>query len=368
MIDNTETVVHLDQISKRFGTTVAVQSLNLKINTGEFVTLLGPSGCGKSTTLRILGGFEQPDEGRVILSGRDVTALPPNKRNVNMVFQDYALFPHMTVSQNIAFGLELKGMTHGGRTADRRRYAKLDDLLAFLQIQALGDRRPDQLSGGQRQRVALARRPCARSRFTASRRASRRLDAKLRTQVQGELKDIQQRTGKTFVFVTHDQDEALTMSDRIIVMNNGLVEQDGTPEDLYLSPRNQFVARFIGETNFIDGEVRGTDKDQVVMSWNGVDLRGTAANGSPQKGQRVTASVRLEKIGFFDERPDHGNVVSGQMINRVFKGSRTMVDIRISDADDAVLKAYVDPVVAAKFNTGPFWVAWDPANMTVLTD
>ncbi|MHA1566320.1 MAG: ABC transporter ATP-binding protein [Alphaproteobacteria bacterium] len=362
MIDSNETVVHLDRIAKRFGATIAVQNLNLKINTGEFVTLLGPSGCGKSTTLRILGGFERPDDGRVILSGRDVTALPPNKRNVNMVFQDYALFPHMTVSQNIAFGLELKGMTRP------QIAAKLDDLLAFLQIEALGGRRPDQLSGGQRQRVALARALAPDPDLLLLDEPLGALDAKLRTQVQAELKDIQQRTGKTFVFVTHDQDEALTMSDRIIVMNEGVVEQDGTPEDLYLSPKNQFVARFIGETNFIDGEVRGTEKGQIVISWNGIDLRGTATNSSPLTGQQVTASVRLEKIGFFNERPNHGNVLSGQMINRVFKGSRTMVDVRISDAGDAVLKAYVDPAIAAKFNSDPIWIAWDPANMTVLTD
>jgi len=360
--NSSETVVHLDQITKRFGATVAVKGLDLRINNGEFVTLLGPSGCGKSTTLRILGGFEQPNEGRVILSGEDVTALPPNKRNVNMVFQDYALFPHMTVSQNIAFGLELKGMTR------RQITSKLGELLTFLQIEALGDRRPDQLSGGQRQRVALARALAPNPDLLLLDEPLGALDAKLRTQVQAELKDIQQRTGKTFVFVTHDQDEALTMSDRIIVMNDGLVEQDGTPEELYLSPKNQFVARFIGETNFIDGEVKGADNGEIVINWNGIDLRGTGSDILPKKGQRVTASVRLEKIGFFKERPDHGNVVSGKLISKVFKGSRTLVDVRISDADDAVLKAYVDPVVAAKFNAEPIWIAWDAASMTVLND
>lgn len=362
MIDNNKTVVHVDQISKRFGSVAAVKNLDLRIQTGEFITLLGPSGCGKSTTLRILGGFERPDEGRVILSGQDVTALPPNKRNVNMVFQDYALFPHMTVAQNIAFGLELKGMT-------RPQIAvQLDSLLAFLQIEPFRNRRPDQLSGGQRQRVALARALAPDPDLLLLDEPLGALDATLRTQVQVELKEIQQRTGKTFVFVTHDQDEALTMSDRIIVMNNGLVEQDGTPEDLYLAPKNQFVARFIGETNFIDGEVRGVNGNEIVISWNGVDLRSSTFGGTPRQGQTITASLRLEKIGFFEERPDRGNILSGQIINRVFKGSRTKVDVRIPDANDAVLKAYVDPELAKKFTSEPIWVAWDPVNLTVLTD
>ena len=208
-------IVRLDGISKRFGETVALKSMELDIAAGEFVTLLGPSGCGKSTTLRILGGFETPDTGRVILEGDDVTHMPPNRRNVNMVFQDYALFPHMNVRQNMAFGLEVKGI--GRRDIERR----LDELMTFLELNEFGDRYPGQLSGGQRQRVALARALAPDPALLLLDEPLGALDAKLRGQVQKELKSIQRRTGKTFLFVTHDQDEALTMSDRIVLLNEG---------------------------------------------------------------------------------------------------------------------------------------------------
>ncbi|MEM9442643.1 MAG: ATP-binding cassette domain-containing protein, partial [Pseudomonadota bacterium] len=203
-----DVVVHLDHITKRFGDVIAVDDLDMEIIAGEFVTFLGPSGCGKSTTLRIIGGFERPDAGRVLLAGEDVTSQPPNKRDVNMVFQDYALFPHMTVTGNMAFGLELKGQNRS--EIDRR----LAELLELLELEPLRDRMPDQLSGGQRQRVALARALAPDPQLLLLDEPLAALDAKLRAQVQLELKDIQRRTGKTFFFVTHDQDEAMTMSDR----------------------------------------------------------------------------------------------------------------------------------------------------------
>ncbi|MGI9295832.1 MAG: ABC transporter ATP-binding protein, partial [Pseudomonadales bacterium] len=194
------------------------------------------------------------------------------------------------------------------------------------------------------------------------------LDAKLRAQLQLELKDIQKRTGKTFVFVTHDQDEALTMSDRIVVMNHGLVEQDGTPEDLYLRPQSRFVAQFIGETNLIEGTVRGIKNDAIVIDWNGIDLYSSAFSKSHDKGESVTASIRLEKIGIFDDQPVSGNAIQGHVINRVFKGSRTLVDLCIPGANDANLKTYVDPEAASKFTAERIWVGWDHANMAVLND
>ena len=207
----TSPLVHIDGISKRFGDAVALENLSLDIAEGEFVTVLGPSGCGKSTTLRILGGFERPDTGRVILDGEDVTNQPPERRHVNMVFQDYALFPHMTVQQNISFALELKGMD---KSAIKRR---LDEIMSFLELDGFGDRYPGQLSGGQRQRVALARALAPDPALLLLDEPLGALDAKLRGQVQRELKSIQRQTHKTFFFVTHDQEEALTMSDRIVV-------------------------------------------------------------------------------------------------------------------------------------------------------
>ena len=355
-------IVRLDGISKRFGEAVALEWMELDIAAGEFVTLLGPSGCGKSTTLRILGGFETPDTGRVILEDEDVTHLPPNRRNVNMVFQDYALFPHMNVRQNMAFGLEVKGM--GRRDIERR----LDELMTFLELNEYGDRYPGQLSGGQRQRVALARALAPDPALLLLDEPLGALDAKLRGQVQKELKSIQRRTDKTFVFVTHDQDEALTMSDRIVVLNEGLVEQDGTPKELYFHPQSRFVAEFIGETNLLAGTVRNIQDDTVGIDWFGHDLRGHASGGTPKLGDKVTASVRLEKLGFHCERPSTGNSVWGRVVERTFLGSRVTVDILVEEAQNATLKAYVDTATAEKVGSDTVWVGWDVHSMAILRD
>lgn len=355
-------LVQIEGIRKTFGKAVALEGLTLDIARGEFVTFLGPSGCGKSTTLRILGGFERPDSGRVLLDGVDVTRQPPEKRQVNMVFQDYALFPHMTVAQNIAFGLELKGM---GRGDIKRRSS---EIMSFLELDAFGDRYPAQLSGGQRQRVALARALAPDPALLLLDEPLGALDAKLRGQVQQELKSIQRRTDKTFFFVTHDQEEALTMSDRIVVMNKGKVEQDGTPEELYFQPASRFVAEFIGETNLLSGAVKGVEGDAVVMDWFGQTLRGRAPAGMPAAGMPITASVRLEKLGFHAQRPAHGNAVQGKVIGKTFLGSRMAVDLRVDEAEGATLKAYVDTATGQSVGDAPVWVGWDENAMAVLRD
>lgn len=355
-------LVRLDKITKRFGDTVALSELDLDIAQGEFVTFLGPSGCGKSTTLRILGGFEQPTSGRVLLRGDDVTKLPPEKRNVNMVFQDYALFPHMTVKQNIAFGLELKGM---GKTQIATRQ---DEIMSFLELDGFGDRYPAQLSGGQRQRVALARALAPDPALLLLDEPLGALDAKLRGQVQQELKSIQRRTNKTFFFVTHDQEEALTMSDRIVVMNKGKVEQDGTPEELYFHPASRFVAEFIGETNLLTGDMRGTDGNAVVMDWFGQTLRGHAPGGVPQAGAPITASVRLERLGFHATRPATANAVQGRVVGKTFLGSRMALDLLVDDAQGARLRAYVDADTGQSVGEAPVWIGWDESSMAVLSD
>ncbi|GHF03755.1 polyamine-transporting ATPase [Aliiroseovarius zhejiangensis] len=361
MTDQTP-LVRIEGLSKHFGPTVALDDLTLDIAQGEFVTFLGPSGCGKSTTLRILGGFERPTTGRVILDGEDVTNQPPEKRHVNMVFQDYALFPHMTVAQNVAFGLELKGM---GKAAIKRR---LDEILSFLELDAFGDRYPVQLSGGQRQRVALARALAPDPALLLLDEPLGALDAKLRGQVQQELKSIQRRTHKTFFFVTHDQEEALTMSDRIVVMNKGRVEQDGTPEELYFRPASRFVAEFIGETNLLSGQMRGTEGDKVVMDWQGAILMGKAPDKLPGEGQPITASVRLEKLGFHAERPQTGNAVQGRVVGKTFLGSRMAMQIAVGDGGDALLRAYVDAETGQSVGNDPVWIGWEADNMAVLND
>jgi len=355
-------LARIEGLSKHFGDTVALENLTLDIAQGEFVTFLGPSGCGKSTTLRILGGFERPTSGRVIIDGEDVTNQPPEKRHVNMVFQDYALFPHMTVAQNIAFGLELKGM---GRADIKRRS---DEIMSFLELDTLGSRYPAQLSGGQRQRVALARALAPDPALLLLDEPLGALDAKLRGQVQQELKSIQRRTSKTFFFVTHDQEEALTMSDRIVVMNAGRVEQDGTPEELYFRPASRFVAEFIGETNLLSGLMRGTEDDKVVMDWEGMTLFGKAPGGLPGKGQPITASVRLEKLGFHAERPQTANAVQGRVVGKTFLGSRMAMQIAVGERSNTLLKAYVDAETGQSVGSDMIWVGWDADNMTVLND
>ena len=354
-----DVVVHLDHITKRFGDVVAVDDLDMEIMAGEFVTFLGPSGCGKSTTLRMIGGFERPDAGRIILAGEEVTAQPPNKRDVNMVFQDYALFPHMTVAGNMAFGLELKGKT--GLEIESR----LDELLQLLELKALRERTPDQLSGGQRQRVALARALAPDPRLLLLDEPLAALDAKLRAQVQLELKDIQKRTGKTFFFVTHDQDEALTMSDRIVVMNEGRVEQSGTPEDLYHHPASRFVAEFIGETNLISGTIKSINGDQILVDWNGVILH-AAGNQASGVGEPITAALRPERITLHAEEVSSGVSLQGRVTKRVFKGSRTVFDLAVGAS--GMLRAVVTDGATDNVDSEHVWISWEPDSLTILKD
>lgn len=358
---DTSPLVRIENVTKKFGDMSALDDLSLDIARGEFVTFLGPSGCGKSTTLRILGGFETPTTGRILLNDEDVTKLPPEKRHVNMVFQDYALFPHMTVHQNIAFGLELKGLDKAGI---RRRQ---DEIMSFLELESYGARYPAQLSGGQRQRVALARALAPDPALLLLDEPLGALDAKLRGQVQQELKAIQRRTNKTFFFVTHDQDEALTMSDRIVVMNKGRIEQVGSPEDLYFRPKTQFVAEFIGDANLFTGKVHSADQNDVVMDWFGYKLKGRTHGGPlPQTGVDVTASLRLEKLKFSDTRPSDTNAIEGIVLGKTFHGSRMSVDVLVQEAQGAKLRAFVDTETGQALGTDPVWLHWDSQSLAVL--
>ena len=246
--------VHLDAVEKRYGDVVAVAGIDLDVRDGEFFSLLGPSGSGKTTTLRMIAGFEQPTAGRIELHGRDVTGVPPFDRDVNTVFQDYALFPHMSVGENVAYGLVVRKV---GRDERARRVA---DALRMVRLEGFDARRPSQLSGGQRQRVALARALVNRPRVLLLDEPLGALDLKLREDMQIELKAIQQQVGITFIYVTHDQDEALTMSDRLAVFNSGRIEQVGAPADVYERPATRFVAGFVGNVEPPDGRRRPTDR------------------------------------------------------------------------------------------------------------
>jgi putative spermidine/putrescine transport system ATP-binding protein len=248
-VTDTQHAVRLERVVKRFGAVEAVAGVDLEVVAGEFFSMLGPSGSGKTTCLRMIAGFEAPTEGRVFLAGADVTDLPPYERDVNTVFQDYALFPHMSVAENVGYGLLVK------KVATDERRARVADALAMVRLEAFGDRRPSELSGGQRQRVALARALVNRPEVLLLDEPLGALDLKLRQAMQVELKQIQREVGLTFVYVTHDQEEALTMSDRLAVFNAGRIEQIGTPAEVYERPATGFVADFVGVSNVLEGEI-----------------------------------------------------------------------------------------------------------------
>jgi len=255
----TTPAIRFERVSRHFGDVKAVDNVNLEIDDGEFFSMLGPSGSGKTTCLRMIAGFDRPTSGSIFLYGQDVSDLPPYERNVNTVFQDYALFPHMTIEDNIAYGLMIKGVSK------KERYKQVDEMLDLVRLPGFGYRKPSQLSGGQRQRVALARALINHPKVLLLDEPLGALDLKLRQQMQVELKSIQERVGITFIFVTHDQEEALTMSDRIAVFSEGKIEQVGTPADVYERPASPFVAGFVGTSNLIDGEVakRITGSEQM---------------------------------------------------------------------------------------------------------
>ncbi len=255
-----QALVTLSGISKAFDGKSIISDFNLTIDHGEFITLLGPSGCGKTTILRLIAGLEEVDSGRVMLDDSDITDTPAEHRHVNTVFQSYALFPHMSVFENVAFGLRMQ------KTPNAEIAARVSEALAMVQLESFADRRPHQLSGGQQQRVAIARAVVNRPKVLLLDESLSALDYKLRKQMQNELKALQRKLGITFVFVTHDQEEALTMSDRIVVMRDGKIEQDGTPREIYEEPKNLFVARFIGEINVFDADVLDASAEPRVRA------------------------------------------------------------------------------------------------------
>ncbi len=293
-----EPVVILDHVNKRFGDFVAVHEAHFSIGKGEFFSMLGPSGCGKTTTLRMIAGFEQPDGGRILLEGQDVSRTPPYRRNVNTVFQHYALFPHMSVRDNVAFGPRCK------KLAEPEIAKRVDELLAVTRLAAFADRKPSQLSGGQQQRVALARALVNYPGALLLDEPLGALDLKLRQAMQFELKRIQREVNIAFIYVTHDQEEALTMSDRIAVMNEGRVEQIGTPEEIYHSPATVFVAGFIGVANLLPAKVIGVMGDRAAVEVGG-GQRAEAATPAwgAKSGQDAVMMVRPERLRVSQDGP-----------------------------------------------------------------
>ena len=327
MTDDRRVAISLDCITKRFGRIDAVHEVTLAIGEGEFFSLLGPSGCGKTTTLRMIAGFEQPDEGRIVLEGRDVTSVSANRRPVNMVFQNYALFPHMSIYDNVAFGLKVK------RVPRQDHRARVHELLHVVALTGLERRRPRQLSGGQQQRVALARALVNRPAALLLDEPLGALDVKLRKQMQLELKRIQSELGTTFVYVTHDQEEALAMSDRIAVMNGGRVEQVGTPHEIYEHPQTPFVADFIGSLNALELTVEELIAGYALMR-RGDDERVVAPVGSGARiGDSFRIAVRPERvrIGPTDgEGPDGGSRLKGTIAEIIYLGMYTQFHVETS--------------------------------------
>jgi spermidine/putrescine transport system ATP-binding protein len=317
--------VRLESLVKRFGDVLAVDGIDLEMPPGEFFTMVGPSGCGKTSTLRLIAGFERPTSGRILLDGVDVGQTPPHRRNVNTVFQSYALFPHLNVADNVAFGLKYRRVTR----EERRR--QVAEVLALVRLGEFEHRKPSQLSGGQQQRVALARALILRPRVLLLDEPLGALDARLRKDLQVELKALQSEVGVTFVFVTHDQEEALAMSDRIAVMNGGRVEQAGRPQEIYEEPATLFVADFLGVSNMITAHAASAPGGGCTLAVGERSL--LAAQGATGARGEVKAMIRPERVAVEPHGGDGPNRVPGMVEHAVFVGSFRELHVRIIGGD-----------------------------------
>ena len=321
--------ISFKNVTKRFGDFVAVDNLSLDVYEREFFSLLGPSGCGKTTLLRMLAGFEEPSEGEIFLDGQSLKGVPPHKRPVNMMFQSYALFPHMSVADNIAFGLKQDGMEKGAR--DER----VAQMLKLVKLEEFAKRKPDQLSGGQRQRVALARAVAKRPKLLLLDEPLGALDKKLREETQFELMDLQQQLGLTFMIVTHDQEEAMTMSDRIAVMDKGIIAQIGTPAEIYEAPNSRYVADFIGSVNILEGTVVSSDDAHVTIKGGDGEIVG-ALRGSkaPADGETAWFAIRPEKMSVSRSKPDNtDNALEGEVWDIAYLGDMTIINVKLDSGN-----------------------------------
>lgn len=317
-------LIRINSMTKRFGAFTAIDGVSLDIYPKEFFALLGPSGCGKTTLMRMLAGFETPSDGRLTIDGADMTGVPPNKRAVNMMFQSYALFPHLSVWENIAFGLKRDGQEK------ERIAARVDEMLKLTQLGKLAKRKPHQLSGGQRQRVALARAMAKAPKLLLLDEPLGALDKKLRQETQFELMDIQEKTGTTFVIVTHDQEEAMTVASRVAVMDQGRLVQVDTPDRIYEMPNSVYVADFIGDVNLIEGRVRSTG-DVVMLDWGENKRLFGQSLGDLAVGQAATLAIRPEKIAISREVPTDANRVKGKILDIGYLGNLSTYHVALPE-------------------------------------
>jgi putrescine transport system ATP-binding protein len=356
-------LVRFEGVSKRFSDVAALERVSLDIFEGEFFALLGPSGCGKTTLLRLLAGLETPDDGRVLLDGADLARVPPYRRPVNMMFQSYALFPHLSVEGNVAFGLEQE------RLPKAEIAARVAQMLALVKLEGLGRRRPHQLSGGERQRVALARSLVKRPRVLLLDEPLAALDKKLRGETQFELMRLKEELGLTFVIVTHDQQEAMTVADRIAVMDHGRLIQVATPAEIYEQPNSRWVADFIGDVNLIEGRVIKVAVETMIASAAAGQLRATSSAAQP--GDTVWVALRPEKIRIAHERPPsaEANCVDGQVWSIGYLGDLSIYKVQL-DSGFVVQAAVanVSRVVERPIGWGDrVWLTWAPDAAVVLT-
>ena len=344
-------ILTLENIHKSFDGTKVLDGISLSVLPGQFITLLGPSGCGKTTTLRIIAGLETPDEGRVLLNGAEVTKLPPEKRAVNTVFQNYALFPHMNVLKNIAYPMKLRRV----KKEDAAR--RVEELLSVVQLEGFGKRMPSQLSGGQRQRVAIARALACDPQLLLLDEPLGALDLQLRRQMQGELKALQKKLGITFIYITHDQEEALNMSDRIAVMREGRFEQIGTPAEVYDRPRTSYVARFVGTANVLTGTVKAVDGDAMTLACAGGCARVQTLGHPFKEGQTVNIAVRSEQVEF--EKSDGGCGLPATVKEKSFAGGMLRIALALADGSELIASRHgIDIGVAAGDKVDVTWSAF----------
>ncbi|MEX0809070.1 MAG: ABC transporter ATP-binding protein [Dongiaceae bacterium] len=357
--------ISIERLSKHFDSVVAVDQVNVTINSGEFFSLLGASGCGKTTLLRMLGGFEAPTAGEIYIENEPMSGVPPHRRPTNMVFQNYAIFPHLNVRRNIAYGLRAEKL-NAAETARR-----VGEALELVKLQGFGERRSDELSGGQRQRVALARALIRRPKVLLLDEPLGALDKKLREEMQLELRALQQSLGITFVFVTHDQEEALTLSDRVAVMSQGRILQIATPEEIYQRPVSVEVADFIGQMNFIDARVIGVGNGNAVLDTAALGrIRAPTLSGLAQEGAKIVVAIRPEKLRLSKERPHGtGNAVQGVIKNTAYLGDRRHFYVAVQGCDKplAVAAQEVQESGSQQFEQeSPVWISWADESVIVL--
>ena len=352
-------MIILAGLNKKFGDFTAVNDLNVNVKKGDFLTLLGPSGCGKTTTLRMIAGFEDPTSGSILISGKHVEHLPPNRRPVNTVFQNYALFPHLNIRQNIGFGLKLKKMKQSEINE------KVEEVIHMVRLEEHADKSPLQLSGGQKQRVAIARAIVNNPKVLLLDEPLGALDLKLRKEMQLELKALQKRLGMTFVYVTHDQEEALTMSDRIIIMNKGNLEQIGTAREIYESPRTNFVAKFIGETNlFEDAVVTRKNGSTYTLEWKGITMA-VESDMNFDIGEKAGISVRNDNMTVSTEPEDDRNSIPVRYSQTVYVGNLTKHITLLSDGSP-INAVYFSEKAENYAEGSEVYVNWKPENGVLI--